>query len=143
MEELNPVTPVTVHLLATAKLPVSVPDTHDVIKSDSMVAHAGSQHESEGNKENYSPNIVQIQSHLSNEKDELVLVPDEECFGYSLITINPRQYVHQNNLYDRLVAEKRCPFEVRILFILRCNNTHLLITKLIAVSCTFMCTIFC
>ena len=93
-----------------------------------MVAHAGSQHESEGNKENYSPNIMQIQSCLSNENDEPVLVQDEERFGYSLITINPHQYVHQNGLYDRLVAEKRCLFEVPISFILRFNNIHLLIT---------------
>ena len=57
MEELSPVTPGTVHLSATAKLPVPGPDTCEVdpnvVTSDSMVTHAGSQHESEGNKENY------------------------------------------------------------------------------------------
>ena len=56
--DLPPVVPVNVHLSATANLPVLGPDTCEVdlnnIPSDSMIAHAGSQDESQANKENLS-----------------------------------------------------------------------------------------
>ena len=76
-----------------------------------MIAHAGSEHESQANKENLSPNMQTIGnpgSTTNNGVNDDVIVPDEEWFGYTVITINSHQYVHENNLYDRLVLEKRC-----------------------------------
>ena len=118
-QDLSPVVPVNVHLSATANLPVSGPDTCKVdpnnIPSDSMIAHAGSQDESQANIENLSPNTQTIGnpgSTTNNDVNEDVIVPDEEHFGYTVIKINLCQYVHENNPYDRLVSEKRCLFEV-------------------------------
>ena len=119
-QDLSLVVPVNVHLSATANLPVSGPDTCEVdpnnIVSDSMIAHAGSQHELQANKENLCPNTQTIGnpgSTTNNDVNDDVIVPDEQ-FSYTVITINPHQYVHENNLYDRLVSEKRCLFEVHL-----------------------------
>ena len=94
--DVSPVVPVNVHLSATANLPVLGPDTCEVdpsnIPSDSMIAHAGSQDESQPNKENLSPNTQMIGNPCSttnNDVHEDVIVPDEECLGYTVITINP------------------------------------------------------
>ena len=110
--EHSPVCPVRLVLSDTGKVPMSSSDTCEWDPnyqiSDSMLAQAGLQEkngiEDKGNKENVKVNQA--------------IVPGENWFGYSLVTINLLQYVKDTNVYECLIAEKRASYEVHIIIIL-------------------------